>query len=204
MTNAGKVTEADTTAEKWLRDHPKDVVLHAFLAEHAMRLQDYKSAARHYQAILASQPDNPLILNNVAWATGELGDPKALSYAEKAFALAPNNAAILDTLGVLLVKRGDLSQGLKSLQQAAQLAPNQSDIRLHLAKALIKAGDRDAARKELGALTQASSQSPDVMPSGNNGPTTDQPSTTPAGSKKPSLTCGPECASEAAALLKTL
>ena len=97
-------------------------------------------------------------LNNLAWVTGELDDPKALSYAEKASALAPANPAVLDTLGMLLVKKGDVTQGLEKLQKAAQLAPNQSDIRLHLAKALIKAGDKVAARKELEALAQASSQ----------------------------------------------
>ena len=106
-TGAGKAAAADAAAEKWLHDHPKDVALRNFLAERAARKQDYKSAARYYQAVVVQQPDNAMYLNNLAWALGELGDPKALAQAEKALALAPTNPAILDTTGVLLVKSVD-------------------------------------------------------------------------------------------------
>jgi uncharacterized protein HemY len=197
---AGKGTAADAAAEKWMRDHPKDVVLRNYLGERALRKQDYKSAARYFQALVAQQPDNVRFLNNLAWVSGELGDPKALSYAEKASALAPANPAVLDTLGMLLVKKGDVTQGLEKLQQAAKLAPNQADIRLHLAKALIKAGDKTAARKELDALAQASSPS---APKTADESAAQKSAPAPAG-KKPPLTCGPDCAAEVAALLQTL
>jgi thioredoxin-like negative regulator of GroEL len=92
---------------------------------------------------------------------------------------------------MLLVKQGNVTQGLEKLQKAAQLAPTQSDIRLHLAEVLIKAGDKAAARKELEALAQASSQV-----AGKSAPE--------ALDRTPRLTCGPDCAAEVAALLKTL
>ena len=204
LSGGGKNAAADAAADKWLREHPKDVVLHNYLGERALRKQDYKSAARHYQAMVAQQPDNVIFLNNLAWVSGELGDAKAMSYAEKAFALAPTNPAILDTLGTLLVKKGDLTQGLDKLQQAAQLAPNQSAIRLHLAKALIKGGDKAAARKELDALAEASSQSADKTAADDKGTSAAQKSAPAPAGKTPPLTCGPDCAAEVAALLKTL
>jgi thioredoxin-like negative regulator of GroEL len=96
-------------------------------------------------------------------------------------------------MGTLLVKKGDVTQGLEKLRLAAERAPNQSDIRLHLAKALIKAGDKQAARKELDALTQASNA------------TAEKPASAPQqAGKAPSLTCRADCAAEVAALLKTL
>jgi putative PEP-CTERM system TPR-repeat lipoprotein len=204
MTGAGKGTAADAAADKWLRDHPKDIVLRNYLGERALRKPDYKSAARHYQALLALQPDNVRFLNNLAWVSGELGDPKALSYAEKASALAPADPAVLDTLGTLLVKKGDVTQGLEKLRQAAQLGPNQSDIRLHLAKALIKAGDKTAARKELDALAEASSQAAGKTAADEKGKSAAQKSAPGSAGRTPSLTCGPDCAAEVAALLKTL
>jgi putative PEP-CTERM system TPR-repeat lipoprotein len=203
-TSAGKGTAADAAADKWLRDHPKDIVLRAYLAERALRKQDYKSAARYYQAIVAQQPDNAMYLNNLAWVSGELGDPKALSYAEKAAALAPANPAVLDTLGMLLIKKGDVLQGLEKLQQAARLAPNQSDVRLHLAKALIKAGDKEAARRELDALAQASSASAEKAPGDDKGKRMEQKTAPAPAGKTPPLTCNPDCAAEVSALLKTL
>jgi putative PEP-CTERM system TPR-repeat lipoprotein len=202
--SASQGTAADAAADKWLRDHPKDVVLRNYLGERALRKQDYKSAARHYQALVAQQPDNATYVNNLAVISGELGDPKALSYAEKAAALAPANPAILDTLGMLLIKKGDATQGLEKLQQAAQLAPNQADIRLHLAKALIKAGDKAAARKELDALAEASSQSANKTAADDKGTSAAQKSAPVPAGKTPPLTCGADCAAEVAALLKTL
>ena len=204
VSSAGKEGAADAAADKWLREHPKDVVLRNYLGERALRKKDLKTAARHYQAMVALQPDNVMILNNLAWVGGELSDPKALSYAEKAATLAPGNPAVLDTLGMLLVKKGDVAQGVEKLQQAAQGAPNQADIRLHLAKALIKAGDKAAARKELDALAQAGAEpaaktAPD--PKGKSG---EQKPAPPQAGKAPPLTCGPDCAAEVAALLKTL
>jgi Flp pilus assembly protein TadD len=202
--SAGKGTAADAAADKWLRDHPKDLVLRNYFGERALRKQDYKSAARYFQALVALQPDNVRFLNNLAWVAGELGDPKALSHAEKAAALAPADPAILDTLGMLLIKKGDVTQGLEKVQQAAQLAPNNSDIRLHLAKALIKAGDKPAARKELDALAAASSQSAGEGAADEKGKSVAQQSAPAPAGKKPALTCRPECAAEVAALLKTL
>ncbi|HXX84671.1 MAG TPA: XrtA/PEP-CTERM system TPR-repeat protein PrsT [Casimicrobiaceae bacterium] len=203
-TSAGKATEADATADKWLREHPKDIVMRTYLADRALRRRDFKSAAAHYQAVLAQQPNNPVFLNNLAWAMNELGDPQAMSYAEKALALAPESPAVLDTVGTLLVKRDDVSQGLEKLQKAAQLAPNQSDIRLHLAKALIKAGNKDAARKELEALSQASSQPAASAAADGKGSAVEPKGAQPGTAAKPTLVCGPDCAAETAALLKTL
>jgi predicted Zn-dependent protease len=202
--SGGKGTAADAAADKWMRDHPKDIVLRNYLGERALRKQDYKSAARYYQALIAQQPDNAMYLNNLAWVSGELNDPKALSYAEKASALAPANPSVLDTLGMLLIKKGDVKQGLENLQRAAQLGPNLSEIRLHLAKALIKAGDTAAARKELDALTEASSKSAGKAAADDKDKSVAQKSAPAPAGKTPPLTCGPDCAAEVAALLKTL
>jgi putative PEP-CTERM system TPR-repeat lipoprotein len=204
MTNGGKPAAADLAVDKWLQEHPKDVIVRNYLAENALKQKDYRAAARHYQALIVQQPDNALVLNNLAWVTGELGDPKALSYAEKASTLAPTNASILDTLGMLLVKKGDVTQGLEKLQKAAQLAPNQADIRLHVAKALIQAGDKAAARKELEALAQASSQATGKSATEAKGTGAEQKSAQASIGKTPPLTCGADCAAEVAALLKTL
>jgi cellulose synthase operon protein C len=204
MTNAGKGAAADATADKWLQEHPKDVIVRLYLGERALKKPDYKTAARHYQALVALQPDNAMFLNNLAWVAGELGDPKALSYAEKASTFAPTNASVLDTLGTLLMKHGNVTQGLEKLQKAAQLAPNQADIRLHLAKALIKAGDKVAARKELEALAQASSQAAGKSATDDKGAGAEQKSAQAAMVRTPPLTCGPDCAAEVAALLRTL
>jgi predicted Zn-dependent protease len=89
-----------------------------------------------------------------------MGDPKAIGYAERAVKLAPNNAAVLDTLGMLLAARGDTDKALVHLQKARALAPNRADIRLNYAKTLAKAGRRDAAKAELEALVAVKEEFP--------------------------------------------
>lgn len=201
--NAGKASAADAAADNWLRGHPKDVVVRSYLAAQALRKRDYKTAARYYQAIVAQQPENALALNNLAWVSGELNDPKALSYGEKALSLAPNNAAVLDTVGMLLLKKGAVAEGLEKVRQAAQLAPNQADIRLHLAEALIKTGDKAAARQELETLSQAAGKAAEKAAANEKDKTADRNLATSA-SKPAPLICGPDCQAEVTALLKTL
>jgi putative PEP-CTERM system TPR-repeat lipoprotein len=203
-TAAGKTAPADAAADKWLRDHPKDTVLRTYLGERAVRAKDYKTAAKHYQAMVNLQPDNAMYLNNLAWVAGELEDPKALSYAEKAATLAPENSAVLDTLGTLLMKKGDIAQGVDRIRRAAQLAPAQGDIRVHLAKALIQSGDKESARKELNALVQAG---PPADAAAKDNVAKDKAASAKSGQSAgnvPPLICSPACAAEAAGLLKTL
>ena len=202
VTEAGNGAQADAAAEKWLRGHPKDVVMHSYLGELALRKPDYKAAARHFEALVALQPNNVVFLNNLAWVSGELGDPKALPYAEKAATLSPANPNVLDTYGMLLIKKGDMASGVEKLRKAAQLAPTQGDIHLHLAEALIKTGDKAGARIELDALAQAASApaQPAADQKGKNAQGTSVPATT----SKPTLKCSPDCQAQVSALLKTL
>jgi len=155
-----KKAEADALAKKWIADHPKDLAFRNYLGEQALRTGDHKAAAAHYQAIVEQQPDNALALNNLAWTLGKLGDPKALGYAERAFKVAPESGSVLDTLGVLLVAKGDTAKGLEYIAKAVQLAPDRHEIRLNYAKALLKAGRKDDARKELTQLQGVTQEFP--------------------------------------------
>ena len=160
LNRAGKAAEAEAMAKKWLAEHPKDAGFRIYLAERALADKNLRSAVTHYQAVVALQPDNVVALNNLAWSAGQLGDPKAIGYAERAVRLAPDSAAALDTLGTLLVSKGDASKGLEYLTKAAELAPKRHDIRLNYAKALAKAGRPDDARKELVALQAVADEFP--------------------------------------------
>lgn len=159
LVSAGKAAEADSVARQWLGGHPRDTLVRTYLAERALEAKNYQAAASYYQAIIRKQPDNAVALNNLAWVAGQLNDPKAISYAQRAVQLAPS-APALDTLGVLLVAKGDPGQGADVLAKAVALAPQRYDIRLNYAKALIKAGRLADARKELTALQAVSEDFP--------------------------------------------
>ncbi|HEY9381199.1 MAG TPA: XrtA/PEP-CTERM system TPR-repeat protein PrsT [Burkholderiales bacterium] len=141
-----------TLASKWVQAHPKDIAARNYLAERELREKDYSAAIGHYKAILNAEPRNALVLNNIAWASAQQKDPHAIEYAQKAYDIAPTNPAIMDTLGTLLVDKGEVERGLPLLEQAVKLAPEAPAIRINYAKALIKAGKGQAARTELQSL----------------------------------------------------
>lgn len=151
---SGNAAGAEQTATSWLKDHPKDVGFQMYLGDLATSQKNYTQAIGHYQIALGLQPNNALILNNLAWSSGQIKAPKALEYAEKANQITPNQPAFMDTLAMLLAEKGESAKAIELLRQAMVKAPQASAIQLNLAKVLIAAGKKDDARKELEALAK--------------------------------------------------
>jgi len=151
----GQTQQAIQTFNRLATLEPQSKLLTARLAEEALRAGNMRSAMALYRSVVKQEPENYVALNNLAWAAGEVGDPKAVEYAQRAVKIAPEDAATLDTLGSLLVARGDIEHGVGYLRKARELAPKRSDIRLNYAKALIKAGRKSVARSELEYLRSA-------------------------------------------------
>jgi putative PEP-CTERM system TPR-repeat lipoprotein len=149
---SGNGAGAEQFAATWSKDAAKSNAFRLHLAQAAMSRKDYTAATQHYRRLLDQHPNNGELLNNLAWASAQLKDPKAIEYAEQAYKLAPEQPLIMDTLGTLLVEKGDTARGLDLLRKAAALAPQSPEIRLNLAKGQIKAGQKEAARKELDEL----------------------------------------------------
>ena len=154
LTASGNSAEAERWASTWMMENPKDIAMRMHQGDLATGRKDYASAAKIYRTALEIQPENPLVLNNLAWVSGKLKSPQAIEYAEKANRLAPNQPAIMDTLAMLLAEKGDTAQAIELLRQAMQIAPQAALIQLNLAKVLINSGQKDAARKELDELAK--------------------------------------------------
>jgi len=136
----------------WLSTHPQDASTRAALAESLIKRNQYKAAAEHYLILNKSNPNNLLVLNNLAWSLSEAKDSRALGFAEQALKLKPDNPAVMDTLGWILVQQGQAERGVKLIQQALSKVPDAAEIHFHLAAAYAKAGDRAHARQELKRL----------------------------------------------------
>ncbi len=152
LLQAGKDKDADARVAQWLKDNPADTRTRMYLASYKLMSHQNKAAIEQLQTVVRAEPKNVLALNNLAWALGEEKDPRALGYAEQAYQLAAENPAVLDTLGWMLVEKGDTKRGLPMLQKASGLAPDAPEIRYHFAQALAKSGDKAKARKELEQL----------------------------------------------------
>jgi len=149
---SGKAAEADAGLLVWLKAHPDDAASRAYLAQSAMERGNYALANTNYAALLEKSPNNVLILNNYAWSLQRAGDPRAQTYAQRAFQLAPDNPAVMDTLAEILMNRGQSKRALQLLQQALSKTPDNAEIQYHYAQALAKSGDKAHARDELQRL----------------------------------------------------
>jgi putative PEP-CTERM system TPR-repeat lipoprotein len=154
LTESGKQSDAIGFGKAWVRDHPKDTIFVAFLGTEAAKANDLAAAEGHFRTVLASQPENPSALNNLAWITSQLGKPGALEMAQRAQKLAPEDPAVLDTLASIHAKEGRVAEALRFQSLALAKAPEaaQPRYRLNLAKLQVQSGDRAAARAELDKL----------------------------------------------------
>jgi Tfp pilus assembly protein PilF len=130
------------------------------VAEEAMRTRDHARAIEQYRAVLEVRPADVLALNNLAWLYQEAGDPRALPLAREAARLAPQSAAVGDTLGWLLVQKGQVDEGLKVLQVAVGQKGANEETHYHYAVALARKGSSDEARTRLQQLLREPGQFP--------------------------------------------
>jgi putative PEP-CTERM system TPR-repeat lipoprotein len=152
---SGKEQKANQGLAQWIKDHPNDVQALLYSAEQNLGSKQYQPAAAQLEAAVKLAPNNALALNNLAWTYQQLNDPKALPTAEKAYSLASNNPAVLDTLGSILTDKGDGKRAVDLLQKAVSGAPDNAELQLHLAQAQVKNGDKAGARKTLEKVSAA-------------------------------------------------
>ena len=119
----GKRAEADVRLTQWLQDSPEDVGVRLYAAEVSLRDKNYKRAIEQYEFLLRKQPENVLLLNNLAWSYQQVKDPRALETAERAYKLKPDNPDVADTLGWMLSEQGNTRRGVELLQKAVAAAP---------------------------------------------------------------------------------
>jgi tetratricopeptide (TPR) repeat protein len=132
----------------WPASKPSDVATMIGASEILLERKDWKEAAAVLNEVLKVNPRSTAALNNAAIAVHQLKEPKALQLAERAFQIEPQNYAVMDTYGWILVEQDRLDDGLKLLKGAAAKAPKSAGVRLHLAQAFAKAGDKKQAQVE--------------------------------------------------------
>lgn len=139
---AGDLPQPEQSLVAWLEQHPNDATVTATLAQWYQVTGDYEGAAEHYRALLKDHPSSAFALNNLALVYLHQGDDRALELAQQAHEIAPQNAAIGDTLGWILVNTGNVDKGLPLLRKAAEAAP-QPAMQYHLAVALARTDNSD-------------------------------------------------------------
>jgi putative PEP-CTERM system TPR-repeat lipoprotein len=146
---AGRSRDALEVTARWVADNSSHVPGRLTLAAQLQEIGREIEALREYEAVLAVDPESVVALNNAAWIAYEAGDDRDLELARRAAELAPDNGAVLDTLGVILLARNREADAVGYLERAAQSMPEVPEIRYHLAQALARSGRSREARAAL-------------------------------------------------------
>jgi tetratricopeptide (TPR) repeat protein len=102
-----------------------------------------QKSIRLYETVLDLEPDNILMMNNLAYVLALQGKelPRAKEFALKVVALEPANAGYLDTLGWVLFQMGEYEKAREILEKAMQMSPFETEIVGHLEKVYEKLGN---------------------------------------------------------------
>lgn len=144
-----------------LHTHPNNDDLLYARSLVAERLDMLELAEQDLRSIIARNPDDSRSLNALGYTLADRTDryEEALGYIERAAALAPEDAAIIDSLGWVHYRLGNLEQAVTYLQRAYDIG-HDAEIAAHLGEVLWMQGDQAAARRVWEAGAQQNPDNP--------------------------------------------
>ena len=137
----------------WVAAHPDDLAAMAMLSSLLTEAKRPGEAATVLETLLARQPNDTRLMNNLAVAFQETGDARAYPLALRAY-LSTFSPVVADTLGCISMTSGREQEALTLLRFAARELPDNLPVQLHLAHAVRHAGLQGEARILLTGLAQ--------------------------------------------------
>ena len=144
LTNAIAVLEP---AAALAPTNPEPIMLLAALHEQAGHTAEARTG---YQRVLQLRPDNPFVLNNIAFLLAETDGnlDEALGLAERALQKSPGHPVLTDTLGYIYLKKKQNDSALRTFNGLVRQYPNSPTYHLHLGMALLESGEKLKAKSE--------------------------------------------------------
>jgi len=148
LRDAQQHKEAFTLLGEALAAQPEQAELlyeHALVAE---RLERFDVLEANLKKLITARPDHAHALNALgySYADRNLRLPEAKSLIERAVKLAPDDFYILDSLGWVYFRLGEIGKALQHLQRAFAGRPD-GEIGAHLGEVLWVNGQRDEAKR---------------------------------------------------------
>jgi tetratricopeptide (TPR) repeat protein len=156
---AGETERAEMKVGAALRRWPTDASLHRLFAELRWQRGAGSSAAETLELAIESHPGELKLRLIAADVLRNAGDaPRALTLLERGLELAPNSAAFLTSIGVLLDGLDRPAEALPYLRAAVARTPDSLQARGNLVPTLLRTG---AAQEALQLVTELARRLPD-------------------------------------------
>ncbi|MGD0504165.1 MAG: tetratricopeptide repeat protein [Steroidobacteraceae bacterium] len=146
--DAGNAQRAIEVLDKGMLQYPDSVDIRYAVASTYEDQGQIKLALRELKDLLKSRPDDPAAMNAYGYTLADHNEDlkRARTLIERAYAEAPRNAAILDSLGWVLYRQGHPDEALGYLR-SAYADDRGADIAAHLGEVLWQSGKRAEAEK---------------------------------------------------------
>ncbi len=126
-------------------DQPELLYQSALIADKLNKPEIFEQLIRK---LIKVEPDNAHSYNALgySWLERNVRIQEAMELVEKAYKLAPDDAAIIDSMGWGYYRLGQYDKSVEFLQRAYKANPD-PEIAAHLGEALWLSGDKDGAQK---------------------------------------------------------
>jgi tetratricopeptide (TPR) repeat protein len=106
------------------------------------RVHDWPRAEADMKRALQLDPNQPVVLNflGFSWTEQNRNLPEAHSMIQRALDQRPNDGEIVDSMGWVDLRQGDVPQAIRLLEHAAEMEPADPTITGHLGDAYWEAG----------------------------------------------------------------
>lgn len=131
-----------------LEKFPKDTEITFSRSLIAERLGKVDLAIKDLQGIVDREPDNAAALNALGYTLADQNRSleKAMTYVKKAIEIEPSDPAIMDSLGWVYFRMGNLDEAEKYLRKAIELIKD-GEVAAHLGEVLWARGQKEEAMK---------------------------------------------------------
>jgi tetratricopeptide (TPR) repeat protein len=148
LREAGRNADAFDVLDRSLREYPDQPDLLYESALIAEKLGRTDVLEKNLRRLIQIKPDHAHAYNALGYSLAERGErlDEAYSLIASALKLAPDDPFILDSMGWVLYRKGDLQAALSHLTRAFGLRPD-PEIAAHLGEVLWMMGRRDDAAK---------------------------------------------------------
>jgi tetratricopeptide (TPR) repeat protein len=108
------------------------------------QMHQWAKAEADFRHALALSPDQPSVLNYLGYSWADKGErlSEARRMIQKAVERRPNDGAFTDSLGWVMLRQGDVTGAVSTLERAVELEPEDSTLNAHLGDAYWAAGRR--------------------------------------------------------------
>lgn len=148
LNKAKRDQDAFDLLEKAVQNMPNTPELVYDYALAAERIKKFDIMESELRKVIAEKPDFSAAYNALGYSFADrnIKLDEALALIEKALALSPNDHYMLDSLGWVHYRKGNLDKAIQYLQEAYNISQD-PEIAAHLGEALWQKGRHDQAKK---------------------------------------------------------